>query len=162
MSYTHTHTSYIIYIGAQHMSTQHMSTEFISGRSTWGHSAQCDLLSTLYCSVMHLSFKWFLDRLLRYWLWPAWNRMEGNIWSTTCCMYFCNKETFTTTRNTTFPTEVYLRVHAFIYAFYAHTHVYPCIHTDCDDRSWCCGLWHLLPRGNLCSEYVLTHLYTCM
>ena len=93
MSYTHTHTWHIIYIGAQHMSTQHMSTEFISGRSTWVHSVLCDW-SILYCSVMHLSFKWFLDRLLRYWLWPARNHMEGNIWSTTCCMYFAPRNIY--------------------------------------------------------------------
>jgi hypothetical protein len=34
-----------------------------------------------------------------------------------------------------------------------HTHVFECIRTDCHDRPWCCGLWHLLPRGNLCSGY---------
>lgn len=86
------------------------------------HSAVCDWLSMLHCSVIHLSSKRFVDRLLRYCLWPAWNCMEGIIWSTTCCMYFCNQETFTT-RKTTFLTEAYLCVYAFIYAFCAHTRI---------------------------------------
>ena len=107
------------------MSTQHMSTEFISGRSTWVHSVLCDWLSILYCSVMHLSFKWFLDRLLRYWLWPAWNRMEGNIWSTTCCMYFCTKKHLLPPEIQLFQLKpIFVCMRSFMYFMHTHTYIH--------------------------------------
>lgn len=112
------------------------------------------LLLSLYCSVMHLFSKQFLGRYLRVYLSPGWKLLAGNIWSTIRCMYFCDQRNIYYQKYTFFqrkPTLVFGCMRSSMYVL--HTHVFECIRTDCHDRPWCCGLWHLLPRGNLCYGY---------
>jgi len=113
------------------------------------------VLPSLYCSVMHSFSEQFLGRFLWVYLSPGWKILAGNIWYTICCMYFFDqrnvyyqKYTFSQRK----PTLVFGCMRSSMYVL--HTHVFACIRTDCHDRPWCCGLWHLLPRGNLCSGYL--------